>query len=148
MLEYIIEVYFLRKVSSAVIRLQRSPPYTGCLPRDDHLLRRATSLHRTPSHEPPLSYNSHPLTITQQLKRVPTATTLFFCQGPIQKNICNWEPCRLYITKEWMKCLQYLIKGGYEIGFNFCTLLVQSRLGRFSQASLFVCLLFVLVSFF
>ena len=40
MLNYIIEVYFIRKVSSAVIRLQRSPPYTGCLPRNDHLLRR------------------------------------------------------------------------------------------------------------
>ena len=39
MLKYIIEVYFLRKVSSTVIRLQRSPPYTGCLPRNDHLLK-------------------------------------------------------------------------------------------------------------
>ena len=64
MLKYIIEVYFLRKVSSAVIRLQRSPPYTGCLPRNDHLLRRFSSVHRTASHEPPLSYNSHPLTMT------------------------------------------------------------------------------------
>ena len=78
MLKYIIEVYFLRIVSSALIRLQQSPPYTGCLPRNDHLLRRATSRHRTPSHEPPRFYNSHPLTMTQQLKRVPTATRLFY----------------------------------------------------------------------
>ena len=64
MLNYIIEIYFIRKVSSAVTRLQRSPPYTGCLPRNDHLLRRFSSVHRTASHEPPLSYNSHPLTMT------------------------------------------------------------------------------------
>ena len=66
MLNYIIEIYFIRKVSSAVTRIQRSPPYTGCLPRNDHLFRRATSLHRTPSYEPPLSYNSHPLTMTHR----------------------------------------------------------------------------------
>ena len=64
MSKYIIEIYFIRKVYFAVIRLKRLPPYTGCLPRNDHLFRRATSLHRTPSHEPPLSYNSHPLTMT------------------------------------------------------------------------------------
>ena len=149
MLNYIIEVYFIRIVSSAVIHLQRSPPYTGCLPRNDHLLWRVTPLHRTPTHEPPLSYNSHPLTMTQQLKRVPTATRLIFRQGTVLKNICCWEPCQLYITKEWVKFLQYLIKGRYEKWFNFCSLLVQSRLGCFSQASLFVCLLvcFVLSCF-
>ena len=58
-------------------------PYTDYLPRNDQPWRRATSLHRTPSHEPPLSYNSHPLTMTQQLKRLPTATRLLLRQGPI-----------------------------------------------------------------
>ena len=73
------------KIAEKVLKIMKLAvkPYTGYLPRNDQPWRRATSLHRTPSHEPPLSYNSHPLTMTQQLKRLPTATRLLFRQGPI-----------------------------------------------------------------
>ena len=84
MLNYIIELYFLRKASSAVIRLQRSPPYTGCLPRNDHLLRRFISVHRTPSHELPLFLQQPPphndiLLVQSRLGCFSQTSRLFVC---------------------------------------------------------------------
>ena len=119
------------------------PLYTGHLPMNRLFLTTAT----------PSQWHSN-LSVSQ-LQRDSSYVKgqfrkIFDSENPVGftslKNWC-WETCQLYITKEWVKFLQYLIKGRYEKWFNFCSLLVQSRLGCFSQASLFVCLLVCFVLF-